>query len=651
MSKAKEVKTQSASHYMFGGLLRHPVAITFAIILTIVSAGLMIIPTLLFGDAVDELEASLAITPAFIFDVELIVGLTLIYMVLYFIVGYVWAYVTLAWERDARQEFFENLQEFSMTFHDEVDSKRMLSVAMQDISWIRFSMNPALRNLINGLSSFAISGVMLAIIDQSGLLANYVVLDGSTVLAILQFVAPLFSWVIPIFLGDLLFGFSAMVSSMTFPVYVFTIIMLIGTPIYLAFAYRYANLIEAVRRNRSETMERLTATSQSVFQGIEVVRAFGKEKMEAEKFGKIAKKYEGLVAREGRLAAFYIPALVLIGMTTIAFLYGTFAVLNGVMTRGTLIKVLGLLLGLAGFNFMLPRMLLMLRGGFVNAHRVVNILNWQDPMIEPDRVPELDWSGDIVFEHVSFTYDRNNHARRHYALKDFSLKITGGSRVAIIGGPGGGKSTILKLLLRLYDPTDGAVYVDGVNLRDVPTKIVRANVGLVEQDIFLFRMTVRENIAFGNPHATEEEIIRAAKRAQAHEFITQLPDGYDTMIGERGMTLSGGQRQRLAIARALVQDPKILLLDDSVSAVDAKTEYLMRKALDEVMRDRTSITVTQRLRTLIESDLVVIVDRGRLVASGTHEHLLRTSEHYRRIFERLPGAEQILAGVPFVGGD
>ncbi|MFX1561442.1 MAG: ATP-binding cassette domain-containing protein, partial [Promethearchaeota archaeon] len=192
--------------------------------------------------------------------------------------------------------------------------------------------------------------------------------------------------------------------------------------------------------------------------------------------------------------------------------------------------------------------------------------------------------------------------------------------------------------------------VGGVNLRNVSTKSVRDVVGLVEQDIFLFRMTVRENIAFGRADASDEEIAEAAKRAQAEEFILDLPEAYDSMIGERGMTLSGGQRQRLAIARAIVQDPKILLLDDSVSAVDAQTEFLMRKALDEVMKGRTSITVTQRLRTLMESDMVIILDKGHLIAVGTHEELLRKSEHYRRVFERLPGAQELIAAVSSSGG-
>ncbi len=609
----KSMGRSAAARYMLAGLIRHPRAISFAFLLTIISTLLVTVPMVIVGMAVDELTVS-GFSGQFTFLVWLIVGFGLIYMGLYFVVGYVWAVVTLRWERDARQEFFEGLQEYSMTFHDVVDSKRMLSVAMQDIGWVRMSLNPALRNITGGLTSFAITGVFLVLIDQTP-------------------------------------GLTGIFTILGYPVPVLTLIMLIGTPLYLAFAYRYANAVEPVRRQRAEDMEQLTAVSQGVFQGIEVVRAFGAEDREQGKFRRVSKDYEKMVTREGQLAAFYVPALVLTAMTTLAFAYTGFAVLADVLTAGMLIEVLGLLLALEGLNFHLPAMLLMLRGGYVNAQRIVEILNWKDPMKEPiDEVSDVDWLGDITFEKVSFKYRSDDGNNDHYALKDFNITIPGGSRVALIGGPGGGKSTILKLLLRLYDPTEGSVSVGGVDLKNVRTERVRDVVGLVEQDIYLFRMSVRDNIAFGRDNATNEEVVEAAMRAQADEFIVDLPEGYDSMIGERGMTLSGGQRQRLAIARALIQDPKILLLDDSVSAVDAQTEFLMRKALDEVMVGRTSITVTQRLRTLIESDLVIMVDKGQLTAAGSHEELLRTSEQYRRIFERLPGAQALLDTMLVRGG-
>jgi len=608
-------KTKTPSRYMLGGLIRHPRSITLATILTVISTLLVTVPTVIVGLAVDELKLA-GLSAQFVSFVWLIVGLGLLYMGMYFVVGYIWAVVTLSWERDARQDFFVDLQDYSMTFHDEVDSKRLLSVAMQDISWVRFSLNPALRNILGGIASIIITGIFLSIIDQT---------PGLIVLFVIPFI--------------------------NVPVGIFTSIILIGTPVYLYFAFRYANAVEPVRRQRSEVMESLTSRTQGVFQGIEVVRAFGSEKHEQTKFKEVSKKYEKTVAREGQLAAFYLPALILIAMTTTAFFYGGYSVWSGVITDGTLIQILGLLVAMEFLNFQLPHMLLMMRGGYVNAQRIVDILNWSDPMIEPEHeVVEVDWLGDIDFHNISFKYNATNGTNDHYALKDFNIKIPGGSRVALIGGPGGGKSTILKMLLRLYDPTEGEVRIGDVDLRDVCTSNVRENIGLVEQDIFLFRMSIHDNIAFGRPDATRAEVEEAAKRAQAHEFIVELEGDYDAHIGERGMTLSGGQRQRLAIARALIQDPKILLLDDSVSAIDAQTEFLMRKALDEVMVGRTSITVTQRLRTLIESDLIIMVDKGRLIDAGSHDALLRESEQYRRIFERLPGAKALLAGVATRGG-
>jgi ABC-type multidrug transport system fused ATPase/permease subunit len=604
--------------YMLSGMTRNKAFATAGLSLVMISTFLTVVPSIFIGLAVTEIQTSAQITAAFMTDVYTIIIAGAMYVGLFFIGGYVWATLTLRWERDARQDFFEALQENSMAFHDEYDSKRLLAIAMQDIQWVRFSLNPAMRNIATGLASFFISSIFLIQMDW----------------------LPGMSSLVTLHLGGL-----------SFPVYGFTLIMLIGFPVYLLFSYRYANAIEPVRRARSESNEALTSVTEGVFEGIEVVRAFDADDFEIKKFHDVSKTQEILTAKEGKLAAFYIPALILAGMTTLAFLYAGYAVIGGIMNVGQMVTALSLLLALQGLNFQFPMMLLMLRGGYVNAQRVVNLLNWADPMVEPEaEAIDIDWTGDIVFDNVSFRYGQEESANPHYAIKDFSIRIPGGSRVALIGGPGAGKSTVLKLLLRLYDPTSGEIRVGGTNLRTASTKSVRTAVGLVEQDIFLFRMTVRENIAFGRSSASDEEIIEAAQRAQAEEFIEQMPEGYDTMIGERGMTLSGGQRQRLAIARTIVQNPKILLLDDSVSAVDAQTEFLLRKALDEVMRGRTSITVTQRLRTLMESDMVIILDRGHLVATGTHEELLRESEHYRRVFERLPGAQELLAAVSKKGG-
>ncbi|MCK5037870.1 MAG: ABC transporter ATP-binding protein [Thermoplasmata archaeon] len=593
-----ESKYKSATAYQLSALRRYPGLTVFAVSLALFASLLTVLSSWVLGDAMDELQYavdnSLGMTPEFVTACWIIFGLALLLFATYVVVGFAFAIMTLRWERDARQEFFETIQGNSMTFHDQVDSKKMLAVAMQDIRWVRFSLNPALRNIIMAVGSLIFASIMLTWID---------------------------------------------IEEGVFPV--LGVIVAIGSPLYLFFAYRYAVAIEPVRRARSEQNEKLTAVSQEVFRGIEVVRAFGAEELESSKFKGVSKEYEKLLTKEGRLAAFYIPNLILTATTAAAFLYAANQVMLGIFPIGTLVKAIALLAVVDGFSHMLPRFLLVIRGGHVNAQRIVDILDWADPLQEPEKpVKDIDWTGDIVLENVSFKYASGEGNEVPHALKGLSLKIPGGSRVALIGGPGSGKSTILKLLLRLYDPTGGKISIGGTDLSKVRTKDARAAVGLVEQNIFLFRRSVKDNIAFGKKDATRDDVVTAATRAQASEFIEELAEGYDTVIGERGMTLSGGQRQRLAIARTLLQDPKILLLDDSVSAIDARTEFQLRKALDEVMKGRTSITVTQRLRTLMEADMVIIMEKGMVVAVGDHEELIKTSEHYKRIFRRLPGAER-----------
>jgi ATP-binding cassette subfamily B protein len=220
-------------------------------------------------------------------------------------------------------------------------------------------------------------------------------------------------------------------------------------------------------------------------------------------------------------------------------------------------------------------------------------------------------------------------------LHDITFKVKPGMRVAVVGQTGAGKTTLVRLINRTYDVTRGAVLVDGVNVRDWNLEALRRQISIIEQDIFLFSRTIAENIAFGKPDATREEIIAAAKMAQAHDFIMSFKDGYDTVIGERGVNLSGGQRQRLALARAFLTDPRILILDDSTSAIDSETEDKIQRAIFAAARGRTTFIITHRLSQIRWADLILVLRKGRLVAAGTHEELLETSEAYRRIFQRL----------------
>ncbi len=232
------------------------------------------------------------------------------------------------------------------------------------------------------------------------------------------------------------------------------------------------------------------------------------------------------------------------------------------------------------------------------------------------------------FEHVSFSYGRKK------VLNDINFQVEAGQTIALLGSTGSGKSTIISLVPRFYDPSEGRVLVDGTDVRKVTLHSLRSQIGIVMQDTTLFAGTIRENITFGNEQASEEEIIRAARAAQAHEFIIQSAQGYDTRVGERGVTLSGGQRQRLAIARALLMDPRILILDDATASVDAETEHLIQLAFQNLVRGRTTFVIAHRLSTVRNADQIIVMDKGRIQAMGTHETLLTSSRLYVEIYNR-----------------
>lgn len=332
-----------------------------------------------------------------------------------------------------------------------------------------------------------------------------------------------------------------------------------------------------------------------------------------------------------RIQSIYRPsaeATIAVGVVLVIY-YGGQKVLSGRITIGEMILFGTYFAQLAGPMRMFARLIMFYKDAVASARRVFEVIDIGEDVPEKPGAVELPkLRGEIVFENVGFSYEGSGEV-----LRDVNLRVMPGERVALMGFVGSGKTTLAELVPRFYDVSSGRVTVDGVDVRDASLHSLRKQVGIVLQDIFVFSDTIRNNIAFGRPEASLEEVVEVAKAAQIHEFISSLPQGYDTVVGERGVTLSGGQRQRVTIARTLLTDPGILILDDSTSNVDAETEALIRKAIEALLMGRTALIITQRASTCKAADKVVVVDRGRVVSVGTHDQLIESDETYRMLIE------------------
>ncbi|MCS7120673.1 MAG: ABC transporter ATP-binding protein [Nitrososphaerota archaeon] len=378
---------------------------------------------------------------------------------------------------------------------------------------------------------------------------------------------------------------------------------------------------------------RLGAYIQQNIIGMRVVRIFQREKEMEEGFKQVEEVYVNTAITAGRIQSIYAPspqAILTLGIVMI-YLYGG----NMIASPGRLLTIGELTL----FSRYMMRLSFPLRdlgqlvGTWINAsaglERIYEIMDL--PVDVKDEFNAQDISikyGEVVFENVTFGYDKNRPV-----LKKISFKVKPGEKIAILGATGSGKTTLVYLIPRFYDVDSGSIIIDGVNVKKFKLSSLRRQIGLVLQDVFIFTGTIRDNIAFGNPNASMDSIIRAAKLARIHDFIESLPEGYNTIVGERGVTLSGGQRQRITIARALLTDPKILILDDSLSFVDAKTEQEIQEAIEEAMKGRTCFIIAQRLSTIKNADRIMVLDDGEIVEFGTHEELLAKGGIYKKIYE------------------
>jgi ATP-binding cassette, subfamily B, bacterial len=409
------------------------------------------------------------------------------------------------------------------------------------------------------------------------------------------------------------------------------LISLAIAPVLVAVAYRYSHVSHPLLRDVQQKMADVATVAEENIVGVHVVKSFAQESAEQAKFEVRSEQVFGRSVQANRQRAFYVPVLSFLPLMVQAaiLLVGGRMVAHGSLSIASFVR----------FNLFLTMLVMPLRqlGMWIgqaqrataSGERIFQVIDEPEDIRDVEGAQELPpGPGRIAFEGVTFGYDPARPV-----LHDLDLELEAGKIVALIGHTGGGKTTVASLVPRFYDVQQGRVTIDGVDVRDVTLASLRREIGAIAQDPFLFSATVRENIAFGRPEATDEEIERAGRLAQAHEFVEALPDGYDTVIGERGITLSGGQRQRIAIARALVIDPRILILDDATASVDATTESRIRDGLSEAMRDRTMIIIAHRLSTIALADEIVVLEDGRVAARGTHDDLVEGSTVYREIYE------------------
>jgi ABC-type multidrug transport system fused ATPase/permease subunit len=492
--------------------------------------------------------------------------------------------VSLGVEYDLRELFYSHLQSLELAFFDRQQTGQLMSRGTVDLQAVRFFLGYGLVFILQSILTIVLAGiVMLLTAPGLGLIA----------------LAPV--------------------------------------PFVVVISYRYGRRARPAIQETQQRIAELTADAEENISGVRVVKSFARETRQLQRFRHSVGRVFSQAMVATRLEAKYNPM--------IGFLpqFGLAAVL---LIGGEMVVHAHLTLGqFAAFYLYLNMLIAPMRtlGVTLNLSqratasgaRLFEVLDRPPRMTAPSGAPPLpDGSGHVQLRNVTLRYDGASPPRGRAVLSDIDLDVPAGRTVALVGATGSGKTSLVSLISRLYDPSAGQVLLDGADVRGVELRSLRTAIAVVSDDPFLFSATVAENIAYAHPRATRAQIEDAARRAQAHEFVTRLPDGYDTLVGERGLTLSGGQRQRLAIARALLADPRVLILDDATSSVDASTERQIKLALAEAMAGRTTLVIAHRLSTIALADEIVVLDHGRIVAQGDHHELLQASDLYREIVEK-----------------
>jgi len=502
----------------------------------------------------------------------------------------------LAVEMDMRQGLYAHLVRLSFGFYDRHQTGQLMSRATVDLQGVRFFLGYGLIFFFqNAITVLSVTVVLLV-----------------------------FEWKL-------------------------ALIALAITPVLVVVAYRYSHVTHPTLRDVQQKLADVATVAEENIVGVHVVKSFAQEPQESAKFHARSEAVFEQTVRANRQRALYVPFISWIPLLAqgAVLLVGARMVTSGELSVG----------GFVAFNLYLGMLVVPLRSlgmwigqaqrATASGERIFQVMDEPEEIAERPGAVELPpGGGDLRFEDVHFEY-----LDERPVLDGVTLDVPAGRTIALIGQTGSGKTTLTALVPRFYDATAGRVLVDGVDVRDVTLTSLRHAIGIIPQDPFLFSASVRENITFGAPGLDDAEVERIARLAQAHEFVERLPDGYETIIGERGITLSGGQRQRLAIARALAVDPRILILDDATAAVDATTEARIRVGLREAMRNRTTLIIAHRLSTIALADEIVVLDEGRIAARGTHDELLDTSSVYHDIYEHGLLERQFADAVEATAGD